>query len=49
MSLSTEEDEGCCDWNGRYSEVKDYDGIYEVFYCPICGKHTVEKIADYDD
>ncbi len=44
-----DEDENCCEWYGEFYTINDYDGIYEKFYCKICGKETCKKIGDYDD
>ncbi len=46
--MNDENEDCCCEWHGRHTTVKDYDGIYEVFYCPICGKHTTKLIEEYE-
>lgn len=39
----------CCEWNATIREIKDYDGIYEQIYCPICRYEHTQKIESYYD
>lgn len=45
--MDQEENEFCCEFNLRSQTVKDYDGIYHQYWCPVCGKEWVEKEKSY--